>query len=60
MCDHAMAHFQFLHMSDLSSSYVSAGASAVSFLADDNFESQDMQVGDDYEECAEVHLLLPD
>lgn len=38
----------------------SAGASDVSFVAEDDSEGQEMQVGDDCEEYAEVQLLLPD
>lgn len=39
------------------SSQVSAGASAASFVVEDNFEDQEINVGDDCEDCAEVQAL---
>lgn len=46
--------FLYSHGRELGSSQVSAGASTASFVAEDKFGDQEMYVGDDCEDCAEV------
>ena len=55
--DH-MDLYSVLAWKGIENTHVSAGASADSFVGEDNLEDQDMQVGDDCEEYAEVQLLV--